>query len=112
MVGEAEDGLAGIEAAGRAQPEVIMLDLSMPVMDGLEALPFLRRLCPTARIIVYSTFSAPDVTERVRAAGAAGFIRKGVSVETLVRHVEEIASGSTTADGGFPLVLDRVIDTG
>ena len=107
VVGEAADGLEGIEVAGRSQPDVIVLDLLMPVMDGLEALPFLRRACPTARVIVYSTFGAPDVTDRARAAGAAGFIRKGDSMAAVARHVAAITSGNA-GDDEFPLVGDPV----
>ena len=62
VVGEAGDGLAGIEAVRLEKPDVVLLDLSMPVMDGLEALPSIRRLVPAAKIIVLSGFGATQMS--------------------------------------------------
>ena len=70
VVGEAGDGRAGIEAVRIGRPDVVLLDLSMPVMDGLEALPHIRALAPAARIIVLSGFGATQMSERAMALGA------------------------------------------
>ena len=76
VVGEAGDGLAGIEAVRSERPDVVLLDLSMPVMDGLEALPSIRQLVPEAKIIVLSAFGATQLSERALASGADGYLQK------------------------------------
>ena len=57
VVGEAGDGRAGVELVRAERPDVVLLDLAMPVMDGIEALPLIRALVPDARIIVLSAFA-------------------------------------------------------
>jgi DNA-binding NarL/FixJ family response regulator len=59
VVGEVGDGGAAIEEAGRCQPDVVLLDLSMPAMDGLEALPEICRAAPHAKVVVLSGFDNP-----------------------------------------------------
>ena len=94
VVGEAGDGLAGVEAVRLEQPDVVLLDLSMPVMDGLEALPRIRRLVPTAKIIVLSGFEATQMSERALAIGADGYLQKGMSLKRIIDHVRGIVDGS------------------
>jgi signal transduction histidine kinase len=90
VVGEAGDGLAGIEAVRTSRPDVILLDLSMPVMDGLEALPHVRALAPEARIIVLSGFGATQMTERALEAGADGYLQKGASLGRILDYIRDI----------------------
>jgi signal transduction histidine kinase/ActR/RegA family two-component response regulator len=90
VVGEAGDGLAGIEAVRAGNPDVVLLDLSMPVMDGLEALPEIRALAPAARIIVLSGFGATQMTERAIEAGADGYLQKGVSLGRILDYIRDM----------------------
>lgn len=92
VVGEAGDGLAGIEAVRTGRPDVVLLDLSMPVMDGLEALPHIRALAPAARIIVLSGFGATELTQRALDAGADGYLQKGVSLGRILDHIREMTA--------------------
>ncbi len=93
VVGEAGDGRAGIEIVTECLPDVILLDLSMPVMDGLEALPHLRALAPHARIIVLSGFGASQMAERAMKIGADGYLQKGASLGRILDQIRDIVDG-------------------
>jgi len=88
VVGEAGDGQAGVELVRAQRPDVVLLDLSMPVMDGIEALPLIRELVPDAQIIVLSAF-AGAVTQQVLESGADGYLVKGTPLKKIVAYLEE-----------------------
>ncbi len=102
VVGEAGDGLTGIEAVRLERPDVVLLDLSMPVMDGLEALPSIRRLVPGAKIIVLSGFGATQMSERALATGADGYLQKGMSLKRILEYVRGMVEGTTDATTPSP----------
>lgn len=87
VVGEAADGLEGCRLAEILQPDLVLLDLAMPVLSGLEALPRLRAACPEARIVVLSGPPDRAMARRVRRAGADDYLEKGVSVAQLRARV-------------------------
>jgi DNA-binding NarL/FixJ family response regulator len=89
VVGEAADGNEAIVEATRLQPDVIMLDLAMPKLSGLEAIPALRRIAPGAQIIVFSGFAAGSVAEQVLALGAVCYLEKGAKPELIVATIEQ-----------------------
>jgi signal transduction histidine kinase len=89
VVGEAGDGRTGIELVRSEQPDCVLLDLAMPVMDGLEALPLVRQASPRSRVIVLSGFETSSMAERVINEGAVAFIQKGASARTIVAEVAE-----------------------
>jgi len=92
VVGEARDGLEAIEQAQTTQPNLILLDLSMPRMDGLEALPRLRRVSPESRIVVLSGFGEDRLGGIALELGASAYLEKGVSPTELLRELEKVAS--------------------
>jgi DNA-binding NarL/FixJ family response regulator len=89
IVGEARDGAAGLEAAECYRPDVVVLDLSMPVMDGLEALPLLRALLPDARIVMLSGFDRYQFADTALDLGADAYVEKGGALADLVALVRE-----------------------
>jgi DNA-binding NarL/FixJ family response regulator len=77
VVAEAADGAEAIAQAEKHQPDLVVLDLSMPVLDGLEALPGILSVAPEARVVVLSGFDAAKMRDQVLAAGAVAYIEKG-----------------------------------
>ncbi len=93
VVGQAGDGQAGVDVVRAERPDVVLLDLAMPVMDGVEALPLIRALVPDARIFVLSAFSGA-VRDQVLESGADGYLLKGTPLRKIVASVEASLSGS------------------
>lgn len=87
VVGEAANGAEAIDLARAEQPDVVLLDLGMPVMDGLEALPKIKQVAPTARIIVFSSSDVAEMAEKAVAAGAVRYIQKTAPAQQLVAAV-------------------------
>jgi len=79
----ADNGLKGLELYRREHPDVIVLDLKMPVMDGVEVLKQIRRVDQTQSVIVMTGDSSPETEREVRALGVSEFIVKGSSLHTL-----------------------------
>ena len=97
VVGEAADGYEVIAEAARLQPDVILLDLAMPNLSGLDALPEVHRIAPNAQIIVFSGFDSAAVADEVIALGAASYLEKGASPETIVARIAEAHAKSRGA---------------
>lgn len=98
VVGEARDGNEAVTEAGRLQPDVILLDLSMPNRTGLDALPEIKQVAPAAQVIVLSGFSGPSVVGDVLALGAARFIEKGADPDVIAAAIEDVASKTLAAE--------------
>src|SRR4051794_26921472 len=90
VVGEAGDGREGVDMATRLQPDVVLIDLAMPVMDGLEALPLIRSACPQTRVVVLSGFEADAMAQRALDAGADGYLQKGLPVSEILDYVRQL----------------------
>jgi DNA-binding NarL/FixJ family response regulator len=87
VVSEADNGRDAVDEAERLQPDVVVLDLSMPVMDGLEALPEIRRVAPSARIVVLSGFDNERLVSQALALGADYYVPKGGDPDEIVDAV-------------------------
>lgn len=90
VVGTATNGAQAIELAGLLRPEVVLLDLAMPVMDGLSALPEIRSALPNARIVIFTGFDQGGLVDQAMATGADAYLEKGASVTTLVDLLREL----------------------
>ena len=92
IVGEAGDGEECLRLARELQPEYIVLDLNMPRMDGLTALPRLREAAPAAKIVVLSTARAEEAADNVVELGARGFVSKPSDIFAVPRALREAAA--------------------
>jgi DNA-binding NarL/FixJ family response regulator len=83
VVGEAGDGRTALEGIAETRPAAVLLDLSMPDMDGMQAIPEIRSFDPEVAIIVLSGFSADRMAAPVRERGADGYVEKGTPIQEL-----------------------------
>jgi DNA-binding NarL/FixJ family response regulator len=90
IVGEADNGASALAAIPRLKPDVVVLDLSMPGMGGLELIPHLRRLAPATGIVVYSAFATPRIETQALACGADRYLKKGAPLERLREVTSEV----------------------
>ena len=104
VVGVATDGRAALDLCRREQPDVVTLDLAMPGVGGLEALPALRHDCPHTKVVIYTAYDGYARLAQVRDAGAAAYITKGVSMRRLTEHLRRVLdSDAVEPVGPFPL---------
>lgn len=95
VVGEAADGRAAVDEVARCAPDVLLLDLSMPGLNGVEALRRLRSAAPSTRVLVLSMHGSPDYVRPALAAGAAGYLVKGAGLDHLLAALRSVAKGGT-----------------
>jgi DNA-binding NarL/FixJ family response regulator len=107
VVGEADDGRAAIDLVTRLKPDVVLMDIRMPVLDGIEATRRLVRDQPAVRILVLTTYGADEYVYEALRAGAAGFLLKMDSPPRLVDAVRVVAAGEALL---APEITRRLID--
>lgn len=96
VVGEAEDGQAAVSLVGNLEPDVILMDLVMPGMDGIEAIRRIIDARPESRILVLTSFSAEDKVFPAIKAGATGYLLKDCDSEELVRAIHQVQRGEAS----------------
>ncbi len=95
LVGGARTGREAVDLALALRPDVILMDIAMPILNGLEATRQILAANPSARILVLSAHSDDAYIKRLHQAGAVGFLEKHTSVETLSLAIREVARGRT-----------------
>jgi two-component system, NarL family, response regulator LiaR len=108
VAGEAADGEEAIAVAERLEPDVVLMDLVMPKVDGLAAMRGLRERVPRARVIVLTSFLDDDKLLPALRAGAAGYLLKNAPPPELARAVRAAYAGETLLD---PVVAARLVET-
>jgi DNA-binding NarL/FixJ family response regulator len=107
VVGEVDNGRAAVDMSVALRPEVLLLDLRMPEMDGLEVCRHVRAKAPDVRIVVLTSFAEDEDLFGAITAGAASYIMKDIAPEVLVGTLRGVAKGQTIFDTG---VAQRVLD--
>jgi DNA-binding NarL/FixJ family response regulator len=107
VVGEAENGADALQLAARCRPDVILMDVRMPVMDGVEATRRLARTGTSARIVILTTFDSDEYVYEALRAGASGFLLKDVQPAQLVDAIRVVARGEALL---APTVTRRLLD--
>jgi DNA-binding NarL/FixJ family response regulator len=113
VVGEASDGEEAIEAAARLEPDLILLDLSMPGLDGLSALPRLRAAAPACEVVVLTASGTEENLLGAIRGGAAGYLLKSEPPERIVDFLRGVAQGEAALSGAVARrLLEQVREGG
>jgi DNA-binding NarL/FixJ family response regulator len=97
VVGRACDGAQAVDVVAETDPDLVLLDVAMPVLDGLGALPRLRRIVPDACVVVFTGFTEPSVREEALALGADALVEKGVATGPLVEALRDACRARRSA---------------
>jgi DNA-binding NarL/FixJ family response regulator len=95
VIAEASNGLEAVEAFVRYRPDVTLLDLRMPVMEGVEAVRQIRERDPLAKVIVLTTYDTDDDISRALKAGAKAYVLKDISANGLIGCIHDVLAGKT-----------------
>jgi len=100
LVGEASNGKEALEICQQERPDVVLMDLMMPVMDGAEATKAIRKRCPQMQVIALTSFKERELVQGALEAGAIGYLLKNVSTEELVDAIRAAHTGKPTLAPG------------
>jgi len=95
IVGQAQTGREAIDLAAKLRPDVVLMDIAMPVLNGLEATRQILAKTPRAKVLVLSAHGDDEYVERALAVGALGFLEKQTSADVLAKAIREVAAGKT-----------------
>jgi DNA-binding NarL/FixJ family response regulator len=107
IVGEAQDGTEAIRLAADLSPDVILMDVRMPGVDGIEATRRIVARDPAARILILTTFDLDEYAFSALRAGASGFVLKDVPIDELARAIRSVAAGDAVVS---PRITRRLLD--
>ncbi len=90
VVGEAENGVEAVECAEKHQPDVVLLDVSMPVQDGMESIPKIHAVAPDAKVVMLSGFEERRLAPMALERGAVAYLEKGITPDRLVEQLAQL----------------------
>ena len=105
VIGEAENGRQAVKFVKRTATDVVVMDVAMPVLDGLAATRQIRKCAPRAKVLVLTSYGEETYVDKLMEAGAAGFLIKQTAVNDLVRAIREVQRGRTFLS---PLIAQRL----
>lgn len=94
VVGEAEDGCAGVELAKSLMPDIVTMDVEMPVMNGLEATRKIRQVCPETKVVAFTASCKPGIKKAMIEAGASSFVDKVCGADDLYLIIDGLSRDS------------------
>lgn len=106
VVGEAANGEQAVREVSRLRPHVVLLDLEMPELDGVDALRQMRSACPDVRVIVFTAFDTDERIVGAVKAGAQGYLLKGAPRDELFRAIREVSAGGSLLQ---PVVASKLL---
>lgn len=112
VIGEASDGASAVALTERRRPDVVIMDLRMPDMDGLEATETLLEKVPETGVLIFTAYGERSLLQRGLECGARGYILKETPQETLLRAIEKVAAGETFVDPALMSALTKSRDGG
>ena len=98
IAAEAADGREALDAVARHRPDVLVIDLTMPELNGMEAIGRVRALSPSTKVLVLSMHAAPEFVRPALRAGALGYVVKGAGLDDLVTAIRTVAAGERFLD--------------
>jgi DNA-binding NarL/FixJ family response regulator len=107
VIGEAEDGRAACQRARDLQPDIVILDVSMPHLNGAQAAEQLKRVCPNAKVLALTVHEDTGYLRQLLKAGAAGYVLKRSAAEELIHAIRIVAAGGIYLD---PNLAGKVVD--
>lgn len=110
VIGQANNGQQALQMAGELQPDVVLMDISMPVMNGLEAAEKFRDEQPDVRVLILSMHENREYIVKMIQSGAAGYVLKDVSSDELIRAIQTVAQGGTYFSAGASQALFSQFD--
>lgn len=111
VVGEADDGIAAWQKTRELEPDIVLMDLSMPRMNGTEATLKIRELCPQVKIIALTGHRATAYLNQALKAGVSGYVLKQAAVDELIDAIQTVAKGGSYVDrASQELVVNSRID--
>jgi DNA-binding NarL/FixJ family response regulator len=107
LVGTVGDGYALLAAAKTVQPDIVILDISMPLLNGIETAAQLKKICPAAKIIVVTMHAGADYVRSAFEAGASAYVLKGSAVDELEQAIRAVLGGLSYIT---PLITKEMVD--
>jgi DNA-binding NarL/FixJ family response regulator len=107
IVGEAETGRQAVQLARKLRPDVVLMDIAMPLLNGLEATRQIIREVPSSKVLVLSSYSDDEYVHQLTEAGAAGYMLKGAVVTDLIKAIREVRKGRAFFS---PAIHKRLLD--
>lgn len=111
VVGEASNGLDAIELVGRLKPDLVVLDIAMPELDGIAALPLLREVSPDTRVVMLSGYAADEMERASIEGGATGYIDKSTDMDELPTRLHNLATVLDAVQRVLDLTYEADVDS-
>lgn len=101
IVGTANDGQALLELVRKKEPNVVVTDIRMPIMDGIQATKIIKQEFPHTKVLAFTMFDQDDAVSQMLKAGASGYILKNTSLKEVLKAILTVAEGNTYFDGNI-----------